>query len=128
MDCARVFFFLSRDSYVNWKISWAEKTILALSKKICANVLIVNLEKFRWLKWDSNPWPLRWWCSTLTKWAMKSLSWELFNLLDSFVPVKNILQPLKHFLCSNCSIIVCNNVSVDFYQGWLSNSVFGLIS
>ena len=55
-----------------------------------------SLKKFRLVQ-DSNPWPLRYWCSALTSWANKptgsrSLNWFVINLWKDDDEVMNIWQ------------------------------------
>ena len=68
---------------------WTEEMILALGGQF-KQLSYMHPKKFRWFQWDSNPWPLRCRCSALTSWVMKSLSWELVNLLGWCVPVKGM--------------------------------------
>ena len=49
----------------------------------CATTTFCSCEKKAWKKFrllsDSNPWPLRYWCSTLTDWANKPTGNRLLN-------------------------------------------------
>ena len=60
----------------------------AYEKTISNRCHFCSCEKKAWKKfrlvWDSNPWPLRYWCSALTSWANKptgsrSLNWFAIN-------------------------------------------------
>ena len=73
----------------------------------------MHLNKFRWLQQDSNTWLLRCWCSALTNWAMKSLTWELINLLGSTWAL--IVHQLSAMMVSSVSVQI--NFPQSFRQG-----------
>ena len=68
---------------------WIKKKILTLAGQ---SQRCLHLKNFKCLQRDSNPWPLRCQCGTLTNWPMKPLTCEQVNLLGYWVPVKRMMS------------------------------------